>query len=308
MAKKLINAKPIQLEIENVAQAQNTQISITLLIDNSANEKLSAHIRNLFLTSNPNARVTINYFDDEYTYSNTSDDCAFIVAGTSVCSPKLAKDILAHDIPVFTITDSLNSLFEASRKAGVEASKEDCAELRDFTDKSISKLNDRIGAWICAVLPSKETAFARTFNFVAHGVAKDCIAITTAQNAALGALPIVPGADFAILSANQIKMLIQIASAYGHDIDKDMLKEIGAVLVCGFGFKKVAKSMKKFVPVLGPFIGAGVAGGGTYALGCAILEYFDAGGDIDGVTNIIKKSISGINSLRNSSIVKNAIH
>lgn len=306
MAKKFINMKPIQNEIENISDIANITISITLLIDNEADEKLSAHVRNLFLTSNPNAKVSINYFDDGYKYGGV-DDCVFIVAGTSAYAGRLADEILTSGIPVFTITHNKFEFMTACQNNHIEISSSDCAELSLFTSKETTKLNDHIGGWICAVLPNKETAFARTFNFVAHGVARDCVMLTTAQNAAIGALPIIPGADFAILTANQVKMLIQIAGCYGHDISKDMIKEIGAILVCAFGFKRFAGGLKKFIPVLGPVIGGGVAGGGTYALGVAIIEYFDAGGNIDGLSNVVKHTISGIVKVKNSSVVQNLV-
>lgn len=307
MAKKFINMKPIQNEIDNISDIENITITITLLIDNNADEKLSAHVRNLFLSSNPNAKVSINYFDDGYKYGGVDDDCVFIVAGTSAYAGKLAGEILTLNIPVFTITHNKFELMTACQNNNHEISSSDCAELSSFTSKETTKLNDHIGGWICAVLPNKETSFARTFNFVAHGVAKDCVMLTSAQNTAIGALPIIPGADFAILTANQVKMLIQIAGCYGHDISKDMIKEIGAVLVCAFGFKRFAKGLKKFIPVLGPVIGGGVAGGGTYALGVAIIEYFNAGGNIDGLSNIVKHAISGISKARNSSVVQNLV-
>lgn len=307
MAKKFINMKPIQNEIDTMSNVANVPISITLLIDNEADEKLSAHIRNLFLTSNPNAKVSINYFEEGYKYASPTDDCVFIVAGISANAGRLADEILASGVPVFTITHNKFELMTACQNQHHELSGDDCAELRDFTPKEVTKLNDRIGGWICAVLPNKETAFARTFNFVAHGVARDCVMLTSAQNTAIGALPIIPGADFAILTANQVKMLIQIAGCYGHDISKDMIKEIGAILVCAFGFKRFASGLKKFIPVLGPVIGGGVAGGGTYALGVAIIEYFDAGGNIDGLSNVVKHAMSGISKVRNSAVVQNLI-
>jgi uncharacterized protein (DUF697 family) len=98
------------------------------------------------------------------------------------------------------------------------------------------------------------------------------------QNGILGAAIFVPGADFPVLTLNQLRMIFRIAAAYGEEIDRERLPEILAVVGAGLGFRTMAREALGFVPGLGWAIKGGVAYVGTKALGKAATAYFEKGG------------------------------
>jgi uncharacterized protein (DUF697 family) len=98
------------------------------------------------------------------------------------------------------------------------------------------------------------------------------------QNGILGAAIFVPGADFPVLTLNQLRMVFQIAAAHGEQIDRERIPEILAVVGAGLGFRTIAREALGLVPGLGWAVKGGVAFVGTKALGKAATAYFEQGG------------------------------
>jgi uncharacterized protein (DUF697 family) len=102
------------------------------------------------------------------------------------------------------------------------------------------------------------------------------------QNGILGVAVFVPGADFPVITLNQLRMVFRMAAAYGEEIDRERIPEILAVIGAGLGFRTIAREALGLVPGLGWAIKGGVAYVGTKALGKAASAYFEQGG-VDGL-------------------------
>jgi uncharacterized protein (DUF697 family) len=94
------------------------------------------------------------------------------------------------------------------------------------------------------------------------------------RNAITAAAVFIPGADLPILTLNQARMVLRIASAYGVEIDAQRLPELLGVLGAGFGFRALAREALDLVPVAGWALKGAVAYAGTRALGEAAKRYF----------------------------------
>jgi len=97
------------------------------------------------------------------------------------------------------------------------------------------------------------------------------------QNAVVGALPI-PGADMPVMTANQGRMVLQIAAAYGEELSIDRARELHGVLAAGLGLRALSRQVIKLVPVAGWAAAAAVGYAGTVAMGRATMLYFERGG------------------------------
>jgi uncharacterized protein (DUF697 family) len=95
------------------------------------------------------------------------------------------------------------------------------------------------------------------------------------QNGVVGVAVFVPGADFPILTANQIRMLMRIADAYGFQLDRERIPEVLGVVGSGYGLRAVARSLLGVIPIAGWAVKGGIAYGGTRALGEAAKRYFE---------------------------------
>jgi uncharacterized protein (DUF697 family) len=106
------------------------------------------------------------------------------------------------------------------------------------------------------------------------------------QNGVLGVAIFIPGADFPVLTLNQIRMVLRIATAHGEELDRERAFEVLSVVAAGLGFRTVARHLVGLVPGLGWAVKGGVAYGATLAVGEAAAAYFAAGG-----TRMIERSV-----------------
>ena len=106
------------------------------------------------------------------------------------------------------------------------------------------------------------------------------------QNGVLGVAIFIPGADFPVLTLNQIRMVLLIATAHGEELDRERAFEVLSVVAAGLGFRTVARHLVGVVPGLGWAVKGGVAYGATLAVGEAAAAYFAAGG-----TRMIERSV-----------------
>jgi uncharacterized protein (DUF697 family) len=106
------------------------------------------------------------------------------------------------------------------------------------------------------------------------------------QNGVLGVAIFIPGADFPVLTLNQIRMVLRLAAAHGEELDRERAFEVLSVIAAGLGFRTVARHLVGAVPGFGWAVKGGIAYGATFAVGEAATAYFAAGG-----TRAIERSV-----------------
>lgn len=149
---------------------------------------------------------------------------------------------------------------------------------------------DRLATWLADEVGSKRLALAHNFPFMRRAVAGEAVQATAMQNAIVGAVAFIPGADMPIMTANQAKMLLQIAAAYGEKLGPERLRELAVIVGGAFVFRTVARQVLGLVPVLGWVVKGGIGYAGTVAMGKAAIEYFEDGADL---TEVVRKLREG---------------
>ena len=119
-------------------------------------------------------------------------------------------------------------------------------------------------------------SLGRGYPIFRHAVCREIIHKNARQNAVIGALPI-PGADMPAITANQARMVLGIAAAYGEEISLDRGRELLGVLAAGFGFRALSRQIVKLVPVAGWAASAAIGYAGTLAMGRTAILYFERG-------------------------------
>jgi len=137
---------------------------------------------------------------------------------------------------------------------------------------------DRIAELVASLTDETGYALAARLPVVREAVVQAIVRRFARQNGVLGVAIFVPGADFPVLTLNQLRMVFRIAAAHGEEIDRERIPEVLAVVGAGLGFRTVAREALGFVPGLGWAIKGGVAYVGTKALGKAATAYFEQGG------------------------------
>jgi len=138
----------------------------------------------------------------------------------------------------------------------------------------------RLGDWLADRVSGKRLALANNFAFMRRATAEESVKATAFQNAVIGVVAFIPGADLPIMTANQAKMLLQIAAAYGEPLGTERIKELAAVVGGAFALRAVARELLAFVPGVGWAIKGGIAYTGTMAMGASAIAYFEHGADL----------------------------
>ncbi len=146
----------------------------------------------------------------------------------------------------------------------------------------VEKLAERIADGAGEAAP----ALAARIPALREPVAQAIVKRFALQNGVLGVAIFIPGADFPVLTLNQIRMVLRIAAAHGEQLDKERAFEILSVIAAGLGFRTVARQLVGLVPGLGWAVKGGVAYAATLAVGEAASAYFAAGG-----TRLIERSV-----------------
>lgn len=158
-----------------------------------------------------------------------------------------------------------------------------------LTKDAKDMLSARMGKWVISTCKEKGLAMAISFPFVRKPFSNDIVNVTAVQNAGVGVVFIIPGADMPVMTLNQCKMILQIAAAYGQDMTLERAKELAAIVAGGFACRGAARQVLSFVPIAGWAVKGTIGYTGTLAMGRAAIEYFENGSGISGLTGLGSK-------------------
>ena len=137
---------------------------------------------------------------------------------------------------------------------------------------------ERVAELVAALTEESGYQLAAGLPAVRPAVVEAIVRRFSRQNGILGVAIFVPGADFPVLTLNQLRMVFRMAAAYGQEIDRERIPEVLAVVGAGLGFRTIAREALGFLPGLGWAVKGGVAYVGTKTLGKAASAYFEQGG------------------------------
>lgn len=191
-------------------------------------------------------------------------------------------------------TDSMRASVQEARDAYVPTAALALGSDRDLVSRRLEHplldtlvgedaerlVDDDLGPWLADRLSAKRLALATNFAFMRKAVAEESVKATAFQNAVIGVVAILPGADMPLMTANQAKMLLQIAAAYGQPLGSERIKELTVVVGGGFALRTIARELLSFVPGVGWVLKGGIAYAGTLAMGAAAIAYFERGADV----------------------------
>jgi uncharacterized protein (DUF697 family) len=118
------------------------------------------------------------------------------------------------------------------------------------------------------------TALAARVPALREALARELIESFSRKNGIAAVAIFVPGADFPVLTLNQLRLVLRLAAAHGVEVDQQRAPEILATVAAGLGFRTVARRVLGALPVADWAVKGAVAYGGTRAVGEAALRYF----------------------------------
>ena len=160
--------------------------------------------------------------------------------------------------------------------------------LDTFTAEEPAETVVLLGTWLAERLATKRIAIAANVPFVRRAVAEEAVKATAFQNGIIGGVAIIPGTDMPLMTANQAKMVLQIAAAYGQPLGAERVRELSVVLGGGFALRAIARQALTLVPGFGWAVKAAIGYSGTLAMGYAAIEYFESGADLSGLAEKLR--------------------
>ena len=299
-----IDIKDVMNAATDIDTARMMPVSVIVLEDETAPDDIRQLVRSLFETEADNALVNFVTYGKQVPTVPAGTDLAVLVAGFSEQTGAIAKQSRRVGVPALTVTtlpDIVMSLAKAARTPLLAADvasplaeeplfANDDVDQEDIVPASLvatgeepyeldgareDQLCSRMGRWIVDTFKDKRLAFALCFPFVRRPLALECVNATSVQNAGIGAVMFIPGADMPIMTANQAKMLLQIAAAYGQKMGPERIKELAGVVGGAFALRAVARQALSVVPIGGWIIKGGIGYMGTQAMGRAAIVYFE---------------------------------
>jgi uncharacterized protein (DUF697 family) len=135
---------------------------------------------------------------------------------------------------------------------------------------------EEIAGLVASRLGEAGTGLAARLPVLREPLSQQLVETFARKNGILGVAIFVPGADFPVLTLNQIRLVLRLAAAHGVEVDQQRLPEVLATVAAGFGFRAAARQLLGAIPIAGWVVKGGVAYGGTRALGEAAHRYFHA--------------------------------
>jgi uncharacterized protein (DUF697 family) len=135
---------------------------------------------------------------------------------------------------------------------------------------------EEIARVLATRLGEAATPLAARLPVLRNPVCDELIESFSRKNGILGAAIFIPGADFPVLTLNQVRLVLRLASAHGIEVDQHRLPEVLGTVATGFGLRTVARQLLGVVPVAGWALKGGIAYAGTRAVGEAARRYFAA--------------------------------
>jgi uncharacterized protein (DUF697 family) len=134
----------------------------------------------------------------------------------------------------------------------------------------------RIAEAVAGLLGEDAVGLAARLPVLRRAVSDAIVSRFSRQNGLIGAAVFVPGADFPVLTLNQLRLVLRLARAHGLELGPQRFVELAGVVGGGLGFRALARQLLGVVPVAGWAVKGGVAYGGTKAVGEAATRYFES--------------------------------
>lgn len=192
-------------------------------------------------------------------------DAALVLVGAAEVSA-LVSLYARSGVPVAMVAEG------ALDVPGVELPEQAAALVGVVAASSAASLEDKLAAWLVSAT-DKHLALAANFAFCRDAVCDALVSRCALENAAVGAISIIPGSDLPIMCANQAKLALDLAAAHGRGLEPARLLDLLGVLGAALAYRTLARTASGVVPGVGALVKAGVGYGGTVATATAVRAH-----------------------------------
>lgn len=288
MALPLSNVRDIMQVGSNLSADRDTPVRLAIAVEIDTADPLLVALEEVLTPRTATASCDVGVVGESAPQLRRDTDVVVgVLGGGSPAMVEYLESARALDIRVVTILLEGEGTATAGR---VRQPLDDFLTGRDAE----TLVREHLGAWLADRMPKKRLALAAGFDFLRSCVANEFVKSTAWQNALIGGVVIIPGADMPLMTGNQAKMVLQIAAAYGEKLDTERAKELLAVVGGGFAFRAIARQLLDLVPGFGWALKAGIGYTGTIAMGKAAILYFEDGADLGTVVAQLRTGAAAV--------------
>ncbi|MDP2234155.1 MAG: hypothetical protein Q8K89_11000 [Actinomycetota bacterium] len=257
---------------ERVREQRDEPVRVAVFVEIDAPDRLVEAVREHLRPAAANARVHVDVVGPGDML--IAHEAASAVVGVMGSGTHLAESIAdARERAIPTVVLALaSSQDEVARRVSHPL-------LDTLVSTEVDDLIADLATWLADRVSSKRLALAHGFAFMRRAVAEESVKTTATQNAVIGVVAVIPGADMPLMTANQAKMVLQIAAVYGEPLNAERIRELLAVVGGGFVLRTIARQALAFIPGFGWAVKGGIGYTGTLAMGYAAVGYFNDGAD-----------------------------
>ena len=281
------NVREVLNEGRNVQRQRNEEVRVAFFVDPTASPAQIATVRDAFVPDLPGGLIHVERLSESGLVNVVpSTDLAVLICGdNSRALATCARKIINEDVLCVAVCESaldapsVGASLSARGRYGVIAA---------LHPKS---LLTRLAQWIVEH-SDKSVAFAANFSFVRDAMAKKMVDDVSFTNAALGALKVIPGGDFAAMVINESKLALDVSALYGKPLSPARAAELVWVVGAGLCVRGLMRQISGHVQVAEWLLRGAAAWAGTEVIGQAIVTRFRSDEEFaDMVARVLSRSL-----------------
>lgn len=249
------------------ARRRDERLLLHVLVDSACPHWIGCAVRDALVPQRPGGEVLVYGFLGA-PHDPRDVDAAIMLVGER-SSVEVPLTYARRGIPVALVAEG------ALDAPAFSEDEQSLANVSVVAGSSREALLDKLSRWLCSVI-DKEVALAANFPFCRDVVVDGMVRRCALQNAGVTVLPLVSGSDFPVMTANQMRLALDVSAAYGKGLEPSRALELSGVLGLALAWRMVSRRLVAALPGLGLFARAGIALGGTLLTGEALRLRFDA--------------------------------
>lgn len=231
-----------------------------VLVDLDAPRYLALAVRDALVPKTPTATVDVWPLGVQLDAIDEAPDAAVVIPGASATDcAEAVRHMAGLAVPSCLVVPSALD----APDLGPDAQAGDLVGVVAASDAAA--LPQKLASWLVRAVGEKYVALAAAFPFCRQAVVDGLALRCALENAALGAVSLVPGSDFPLMTTNQAKLAVQMSSCYGASLSPRRAAELAGVVGAGAMYRSCARSVAGLLPGIGNLLKAGIAFGGTMA-------------------------------------------
>ncbi len=243
----------------NSERRRSTPISLLVIVDSSAPRDVVLAVRDAFVPEQESSSVEVR------TLANCgapdgSRDLVVVVAGPDAAhATRTAIGYARCGVAACVVVESALDFATGDLPDAV------AALVTPVAASSVDALQANLSQWVADAAGEKAIAFAANFPFCREPVVRSLVRDAALQNAAVGAVDVIHGADFPIMTVRQAKLALDIAAAHGRRVDLSCVADVAGVAGAGLAYRAVARALEAAVPLPNWMVRSAMGYAGTVA-------------------------------------------